>query len=341
MDEPSRPERRTPEQAPRRWPSAAARAAFSCMLLLWILYTTPLRAIATTFAHANLWLCAAGLAVSLVARITAAERTVAVTRALGLPLSRWQTIETLFISNFYSLVSPGPVLSGAVTVYRYNRSGASVRGSLASLLISRVMECAAFVALGAGALLLDDHLSSGGAVPARLLSVAAAVLAAAVIAAGGVMLLARARTPPAHEPLTGQSRLVRAVASVADLCREVQGGVGRRMLRALLPAAAQAFLSAVALTIFAAALGVQVSLITALWVSAAVYVAVLLPISVMGLGVREVTLIHTLATVGVSPGAAVAISVLLFADPLLNSLIGGVLQASSFTRSAPTRAGVR
>ncbi|HEV3181065.1 MAG TPA: lysylphosphatidylglycerol synthase transmembrane domain-containing protein [Steroidobacteraceae bacterium] len=341
MDEPSRLGRRMLEQAPRRWFSTAARAALSCVLLLWILYTTPLHAIATTLARANLWLCAAGLAVSLVARIAAAERTLAVTRALRLPLSRWQTIETLFISNFYSLFSPGPVLSGAVTVYRYSHRGASIRGSLAALLISRAMECTAFLTLGAGALLVDDHAAPGGAIHRSLLSVAAAVLTTGVIAAVGIVLLARARTPPAQARLMRQSMLARAIASGTDLLQEVRGEVGRRLLRALLPAAAQAFLSAVALTIFAASLGVQVSLTSALWVSAAVYVAVLLPISVIGLGVREVTLIHSLATVGVSPGAAVAISVLLFADPLLNSLIGGVLQAISFARSAPTRAAMR
>jgi hypothetical protein len=203
------------------------------------------------------------------------------------------------------------------------------------------MECTAFLTLGAGALLVDDHAAPGGAIHRSLLSVAAAVLTTGVIAAVGIVLLARARTPPAQARLMRQSMLARAIASGTDLLQEVRGGVGRRLLRALLPAAAQAFLSAVALTIFAASLGVQVSLTSALWVSAAVYVAVLLPISVIGLGVREVTLIHSLATVGVSPGAAVAISVLLFADPLLNSLIGGVLQAISFARSAPTRAAMR
>jgi glycosyltransferase 2 family protein len=329
------------EQTPQRRSWKVARAAFSCLLLLWILRTTPLRSIATTFAHTNLWLCAAGLLVSLVARIAAAERSLTVSRALALPLSRWQTIETLFISNFYALVSPGPVLSGAVTVYRYKHCGASVRSSLAALLLSRAAECTAFLTLGAAAILLDARTSAGEAIRVRLLSVVACVLVVGAIVVGGMVLFAaaRSRAPPAHERATKGSVLLRAIAGAADVQRELQDGVRRGMLRALLPAMAQALLTAAALTIFAWSLGVQVPLITALWVSAAVYVAVLLPISVIGLGVREVTLIHCLAVIGVSSGAAVAISVLLCSDPLLNSLLGGMLQASSFTRSAPSGAG--
>jgi len=70
-------------------------------------------------------------------------------------------------------------------------------------------------------------------------------------------------------------------------------------------------------------------LLTSIWVTAAVYAVVLLPISVAGVGVREVTLTKSLALLGVNPGLAVALSILLFADPLINALIGGALQLRS------------
>ena len=131
-------------QPPRaHWTTLLLRAALSGAVLLWILHATPLRSIAATLRHTDLWLLFVGLLLSLLARLAAAERTLAVSRALRLPLSRGQTIATLFISNFYSLVSPGPILSGVVTVYRYRSHGASIKGSVASLLGSRAIECAA------------------------------------------------------------------------------------------------------------------------------------------------------------------------------------------------------
>ena len=103
-------------------------------------------------------------------------------------------------------------------------------------------------------------------------------------------------------------------------------------LQAALPASAQVILSGAAVSMLAQSLGFDLALVTSIWVSAAVYAAVLLPISVAGLGVREVTLLKSLALLSVPPNLAVALSVLMFADPVLNALIGGVVQFVSAAR---------
>jgi len=117
----------------------------------------------------------------------------------------------------------------------------------------------------------------------------------------------------------------RLLAVWHDLVRQ-----GPRMaLQAAIPASAQVILSGAALCFLARALGVELTLLTSVWMSAAVYVVVLLPISVAGLGVRDLTLIRSLALLGVSAPVAVALSVLLLTDPLLNALIGGIWQMSA------------
>jgi glycosyltransferase 2 family protein len=307
MSAPSARTRRT------RWPWIILRALLSGALLLWVLHATPLATIAATLQRTDLWLLACGLALSLAARLAAAERNLSVSRALGLPLTRWQTIETLFISNFYSLLSPGPVLSGVVTVYRYNNFGASVRGSVASLLASRALECAGFMALGIVGLLIDRARFSQ-ALQMRALLGALALLAGGAVTLGIIWMLSRQHAMRALQ-------LMRRMGVLASW-----------------PAAAQALLGAAALVLFARALNVALPFASALWVSAAVYLAVLLPISVIGLGVREVALIKCLAVFAVPASAAVAISVLLFLDPLLNALIGGMLQASTLAQAAQRRA---
>jgi uncharacterized membrane protein YbhN (UPF0104 family) len=101
----------------------------SAAALFWVLRSTPLHSIVSAL-HPAIWTyLLAGMSLNLLTRFAAAERTLAISRALGLVISRWQTIETLFISNFYALLSPGPVLSGVVSVYRYKSYGASVRRS--------------------------------------------------------------------------------------------------------------------------------------------------------------------------------------------------------------------
>jgi len=315
----------------------------SSALLLWVLHATPLSTIAATLQRTQPWLLVAGLGMSLAARLAAAERNLAVSRALGLPLTRWQTIETLFISNFYAMLSPGPVLSGVVTIYRYNHFGASVRGSLASLLASRVLECSAFIALGIVGLILDRARFSEALQTRALVATLGLLLAAAGVLWIVWMLSRRharraAQTASSLEAAPRRTLLAGAVGKLAELSHHLLHLLHRLGARAAWPALVQALLGAAALALFARALDVSVAFGSALWISAAAYVVVLLPISIVGLGVREVALIQCLALFAVPARTAVAISVLLFLDPLLNALIGGVLQASSLAQAAQRRA---
>jgi uncharacterized membrane protein YbhN (UPF0104 family) len=100
-------------------------------------------------------------------------------------------------------------------------------------------------------------------------------------------------------------------------------------LKASIPASIQALLSGAALAVLARSLQIDISWTSGIWISAAVYAVVLLPISIAGLGVREITLVKSFALLGYAPRAAVAVSVLLFLDQLLSALIGGLLQIGS------------
>lgn len=310
-----------------RWPWTVARVIFSCLLLAWALHAAPLGTIVSGLRRADPWLLIAGMLLGLLTRFAAAERTQVISRALGLLVTRRQTVETLFISNFYALLSPGPVLSGVVTVYRYKNYGASVTGSVGSLLASRAIECAAFVVLGTACVLIDPRVALNRVeYPLQLAVVAIAAIVMAICA--WWLLHQRHRRNGAPVALSPN-----AVSGVVDKFRAVWHDVvsrGPRMaLQAAIPATVQVILAGAAVAVLARSLNIEMSLVTAIWVSAAVYAVVLLPISIAGLGIREVTLIKSLGLLGVSAQSAVALSVLLFADPVVNAMIGGVLQFRS------------
>jgi uncharacterized membrane protein YbhN (UPF0104 family) len=319
----------TTAEPPRSWLRSqrlrtAARVALSCAALIWILHSTPLRTIGSALAGAQLPLLCAGFALNFLARLAAAERTFVISRALGLMISRWQTVETLFISNFYALLSPGPILSGVVTVYRYRAFGASISTSLASLLASRVVECVSFVTLGTVCVLMDTRVRMESVrYPLWLASFTLLCVAVGYFAWWLLHQRWRRRTEASREPMApgvGRFAALRALRHEA-----VSGGPGM-IARAAIPGVAQAILAGAATAVLAGSLGFNLTLLTAIWITAAVYAVVLLPISVAGVGVREVTLVKALGLLGVGTGPAVALSILLFADPLINALIGGAIQ---------------
>jgi uncharacterized membrane protein YbhN (UPF0104 family) len=280
-------------------------------------------------ARANLPLVLVGLGLNVLTRLAAAERTQMICRGLRLRVSRWQNIETLFISNFYALLSPGPVLSGAVSVYRYSRFGISVADGLSVLLISRAVEAAAFIAIGAGCLWADHHVPLA-AVRDPLWAATALLL----LMAAGMVLWTRVHAIRRSSAAPETDRVVTAIPQrwlrpLHAVWLELMKGGPAMAWQAAIPAAVQVLMSGVALDILARALGFELPLITAIWVNAAVYAAVLLPISIAGIGVREFTLLTSLALVGASAQLTVALALLLFADPLINALIGGLLQIRS------------
>ena len=86
-------------------------------------------------------------------------------------------------------------------------------------------------------------------------------------------------------------------------------------------------LDAATLMILAGAIGLQVDLAHALSVNALSYFAILLPISVAGLGVREAAIVLALTPLGVEREQAVALALLMLAMTLVNAALGGLLQA--------------
>ena len=311
----------------RGWAWTVVRVVASAAALAWVLHVTPLETVVQALQASNLPLVILGVLMNVGTRVAAAERTLVMNQGLGLTVSRWQTLETLFISNFYALLSPGPWLSGVVSVYRYKSFGTSVTGGVSSLLASRGVEFVAVVVWGFVCALLDPHVSMASIRYPLRLGALCLLLAACGLA---VWLTVHKTFKASGFEQNGVALLRhRVFAKVADVWTQILAQGIPAALKASVPASIQVLLSGAALMVLARSLQIDISWISGIWMSAAVYAVVLLPISIAGLGVREITLVKSFALLGFAPRAAVAVSVLLFLDQLVSALIGGLLQIGS------------
>jgi glycosyltransferase 2 family protein len=311
----------------RRWVWTAVRVIASSAALAWVLHATPLKTVIQALQASNLPLVILGVLMNVATRVAAAERTLIMNQGLGLGVSRWQTLETLFISNFYALLSPGPWLSGVVSVYRYKSYGTSVTGGVTSLLASRGVEFVVVIVWGFVCALLDPHVSAASIRDPLRLGALCLLVATCGIA---VWLIVHRTFKASGFERNGVALLRhRVFAKVADVWTQIAAQGLPVALRASVPASVQVLLSGAALKVLALSLQIDISWVSGIWMSAAVYAVVLLPISIAGLGVREITLVKSFALLGFAPRAAVAVSVLLFLDQLVSALIGGLLQISS------------
>jgi uncharacterized membrane protein YbhN (UPF0104 family) len=220
-------------------------------------------------------------------RTAASERNLTLARAGGLPIGRPQALESLFISNFWSLALPGVSAGAVATVLRYRRYGATAAHALAVLAASRILELIAFSCLAVGGYLW----SLRGTVDESQVTSASVFVA---LAAAGTFL----RQLPVSALLTAWAWAL------------VQG-----------------VLDAATVVVLGMALGMDIALGQALWINALAYFAILLPLSVAGLGVREAAVVFALAPLGFSREASVALALLMLAMTLVNAALGGLLHA--------------
>ncbi|MGH8254341.1 MAG: lysylphosphatidylglycerol synthase transmembrane domain-containing protein [Steroidobacteraceae bacterium] len=309
-------------------PTARSRAlrwlklGFGLVVLGALFMFVNVRAVAQTVLDAApLWVGLA-IAANFAARLLAAERTLVVTRALGMPLGRGRTIIALFISNLWSLLLPGVSAGTVSTVYQYRRHGARTHSSVGALGASRVLELFAFAALAFMGLLLAAR--DGPNHPERVVLIGiAALMAAALVGMVAIRLLP---SPRAHvEPPTFWGRTSRFVLDVAATIRRLRSpDYARGLAIALLQGVSEALI----VWCLARSLGLDLNLAGSLWVNGLSYFIILLPVSIAGLGMREVAILTALTPWGVARHVALALAFLMLAATLLNALVGAVIQLS-------------
>jgi uncharacterized membrane protein YbhN (UPF0104 family) len=247
-------------------------------------------------------------------------------RVADLPLTYAQTLQALFIANFWSLALPGVSAGSVATVLRYHGGGAGVMQSLAVLAVSRMVELLAFCLLALVG--LSASMKAAGTSQQWVAALLLGVMAAVVV--GFRLLRPLARMSSSMPDCSGWLGRVRSAASaslklLADLPRSA-------LMRASGWALFQGVLDAATVLALAIALGIPIGLPEALWINALSYLVIFLPISAAGVGVREMAVLSALLPLGIHRGEALALALLMLAMMLVNALAGAMLQA--FTRAS-------
>lgn len=277
---------------------------------------------------------AAAVLLNIVTRCAAAARTFSLSVAADLPISYFHTLQALFISNFWSIALPGVSAGSVATVWRYRGHGVSVMRSLTVLSASRVVELVAFCMLA----LLGLTTSSGSAEGSR--SWPALVLVGIMVAVTLGLLLLYQMPAPVPAPGAGGHpekpgsllRAWRAGSAALAMLRSLSAG---SVVKASSWALLQGLLDALTVLALALALGIPIGLPEALWINALSYLAILLPIAVAGLGMREAAVLAALVPLGVAREDALALALLMLAMTLINALLGALVQI--FSAGGPTR----
>jgi len=244
------------------------------------------------------------------------------------------TVGTLWrislVSSFYSMLLPGLAVGGVVRWHRLARRDAMPAQALAVLLFGRTLSTAMTVSIGVACAAMDPivrgHPIWGGGL---------ALIAVGMFAFVWIVFLTDRTIAVTRE--LAQSRWLPPFVR-APLCR-LASQVGafrnlgaRRLCTTLLLMLGNELIALASFYLLALALDLPLSPFAVGWTRAYVLMVTILPISILGIGVREGSLIAMLSVYHIDPASAVAYSTLILGRNVLTGMLGAVLELGSVLR---------
>lgn len=315
---------------PEAIPWAKLRIAVAALAMAVLFLAIPPSTVLDAWREVQPDRLALGMAWMAAAAMVSSAAFYATLRLRGIAPPLGEVVRTDLAGHFYTFTAPfGVVAGGAARVLRLQRPGRPVASLIGAILANRLINISTAAALACLALLAVRPVI-GATWPLwllPLLTIAGLALAAYLAAHNRrIRLWAAGRLVPLL-PLAPQRR-----RRIRRTLRRLGGAGGNTSTQLHLVPVALVILrhlcSAAALVAFAAAFGLELGFVTALWVRMALNVAMLVPLSPAGLGVREVGFVILLHPFAVPEADALAIALCVLAYQITVAAIGGLCELS-------------
>lgn len=316
------------------WRSGPVRGVLKVAVsggVLWYLFThIPLREITGVLEDIHLGHLLLGLLVLPVYQLVAAAQQKILTDHHEMALSVLELTEISIVASFYALFLPGYLAGGVIRWHRMSRPSNKPAEALAAIVFSRLLQTVLSVGLGVICWFVARPPVTSALLTLVLLGVLAALIAlqGALFSAsvtgwvrsglegrGGRLLPSWARAP--------LGKLLGAAGHYESLSSGAAAGL-------LFLGILHQFLGIAMFVYFARAVDVSISFAAVGWIHAFLTVALLVPISFAGLGVREGSLVVLLGVYGVAGPSALALSFVLLLRDLLRGAVGGLIEGWRF-----------
>jgi glycosyltransferase 2 family protein len=297
-----------------------ARLAVSAALVGWLLARVDAHAVARQIGDVGLATVATILSLQFLNTALKSYKWQRLLDADGIHLSHSTAFASYMISTFFSLFLPTSVGGDAVRAVDATRRSGRAVATVTSVIADRVLGFAAIGIVG----LLALAAGSASALGARLLASGGALYVAVLL--GSIALFAGWPLRAIHA--LGVSRLPRIERLVAGAARSLESyrRSGRLAELLLLSIAAQAIV-VVAVYVIGHSLGMPVSLGYFFVIVPLVGLVESIPVSIYGIGLRDVSYVYLLGLAGVPKSQALSLSVLYVMITVVYALFGGLIFA--------------
>lgn len=295
----------------------------SAGLVAMIAYFVPLPSILAELTGVEWRWVAVGLTVALMTNCLAAAQMQRVLDAQEHRLSWIGILAVNFITKFYGLFLPSYLSGGAIRWYHFSRPDGRRAESFAAIVFNRQLEIAVLLSLG----LLFLGQAQLSVQPVGLGTVLICLAPIPMVAHHAILVrpvqeFVRCIVVRFELPVAISSKVLKVLDAYALYGRRDRGFHFFVSSLCLL----RQLVGVVTLWIFALAVDIDISLVDLGWVRSALDIALMFPLSLGGLGIREGSLVVLLGSIGIPAAAAVTLGLLLLLRTLIFALLGGLVE---------------
>ncbi|MBE5959651.1 MAG: flippase-like domain-containing protein [Lachnospiraceae bacterium] len=222
------------------------------------------------------------------------------------------SIQLTYISQFYATILPGQITGEAVKIVYAKKKGIDISNSTASVLIDKVTSFSAIFFLGLIGIVFDNK-------SAGILLVFAGLIVASVL-----MFVFYKRFSLYLKLIMGRkkNKATKKINRFLCIMDEYMDNSNVLVVAILISIVCQV-VGMMSHFLVLKAVGLSIHFYSLMWIYAFLSIALFVPISIGGLGVREASYVGFLGLYGISREIALTGSLLIFSITIVNALVGG------------------
>lgn len=300
------------------------RIAISVLLLGVIAWRTDFSAVGGKFADLNVWLWLGSVGVLIFAQVASAKRWQLFAQELRFERSLPQYSAYYFIGMWFNLSLPTSVGGDVVRVWYLDGKSGRKLAAFASVFLERVNGLLVLIAVACVGILIAPTLIAPNQLPWWIFASVWSVAGCAFLGMASLPIVQRWQMLPIQRR--------QQMRTMLQLLRVPKVLSGATLMSILVQC-----MGVVSLWLIGLALGLEIPIAYYCILGPMVSLLTLLPISVNGMGVREIGMVVFLAPLGVDEDTAKTLAFLWFAVSVAVSLMGGLVYLfGAFPRAETT-----
>ncbi|MDE7311632.1 MAG: flippase-like domain-containing protein [Eubacterium sp.] len=223
-------------------------------------------------------------------------------------------------SNFYAIFLPGQILGETTKIFMLSSEYSTISERTSAVLVDKMLNIGAMAVTGCAGAFLSPYLMNTGIKKVLFLGLVIVLLLVAVWKNSRILLWLwkqLRRFAGCHSAISKAENFLNSWLSFSDK--------NRQLAYSTLWGIAYQLMIALGYYILGKGCGVYISFYDYCWINTFLTMILFLPVSVGGIGIREVTLSGLLGLLDVETEKAVAVSLLLLFIQVTRALLGGIL----------------